>query len=102
MLVADLTHDLFHQVFNRDQPGDSAVLIYDNRHPDILLLHLAEQITSELALRYEINVTPHQAVQRPDPRLTIRHLQHVLRVNDSLNIVDVPFIHGDAGVVFGP
>src|SRR5215471_7353336 len=87
-LVPDLADNFFHQVFDRDESRDSAVLIDNDRHADILLLHLAQQVASQLAFRYEVNIPAHDAAHRPHVRFAVGNLQHVLGVNNSFNVMD--------------
>jgi len=48
VLVPDFAHDLFHQIFDRDQPGDAAIFVDHNRHADVAALHLAQKIADQL------------------------------------------------------
>src|SRR6202140_701263 len=101
VIVADLSHDLFHQVLDGNQTRHAAVFVHHNRHADVLLLHFAQQIASQLALRHEIDVAPHDRLHDADPRFAVGHLQHVLRVDDPLDVVNVALIFGHPGVVLG-
>src|ERR1700690_963066 len=96
MLVADFADDLFHQVFDRHQACNAAVLVDDNRHAHIASLHLTEQIAPQLALRDKVNIFAHDARHQSRARFGIRHLKQVLRVENSLDVVNGAFIHGQA------
>ncbi len=89
MLVADFANDLFHQILDRHQAGHAAVFVDHNRHANIVLLHFAQQIAAEFALGYEVNIAPHQRFESALRGFAIGHLQHVLRVNNALDIVDI-------------
>src|SRR5207244_8868117 len=95
VLVANLANDFFYQIFNCDQARDSAVLVDDNGHPDIVLLHLAQQIAAELALRHEIHVFTHQSVNSACLSFRIGDLQDILRKNYSHDVMDRAFEYGN-------
>ena len=99
MIIADFTHNFFHEILDRNQSRYAAVFVDHNRHTDILLLHFAEQIAAQLAFRHEIDIAPHDRAQHADVRLAVGHLQHVLRIDDSLNVVNTSFIHRHARIV---
>src|SRR5438874_8687171 len=44
VFVANLSDNFFYQVFDGDQACNPAVLVYDNGHADVVVLHLAQQI----------------------------------------------------------
>ena len=74
MLVTNLTNNLFHQVFNRDQSGRPAVLVDNDGHLDVAPLHFPEEFTAQLAFRNEINIFSHQALDRSRASFRIRNL----------------------------
>ena len=96
MLVTNLAYDFFDQVFNCDQAGNSAVLVDHDGHADIVLLHLAQQITAEFAFRYEVHIPTHQRVYCAGLRLDIRHLQDVLGKDNPYNVVNCALEHRHA------
>src|SRR5579871_732652 len=98
-LVSNLADDFFNQILNGDQSRHAAVFIDDDRHADILLLHLAQQFASQLAFGDEVHVPPHERIKRARMRLGIGNLQHILRVDDSLNVVHAAFVHRHSRVV---
>src|SRR5699024_102544 len=53
VLVDDLPHDLLEDVLDRHQAGGSSVLVDDDGHVRPPSLHLAEQVTGRLGVRYE-------------------------------------------------
>src|SRR6266516_974485 len=44
VLVGDLSDDLLQKVFHRDEPGDSAVLVHHDRHPEVAPLELPQEL----------------------------------------------------------
>src|SRR5579864_6806284 len=98
-LIADFADDLLDQVFDGHQPRDAAVLVDNNRHAIVLPLHFAEQVASQLALRNEVNIAPHDGIQSTDVGFAVRHLQDVLSVNDPLDVMNAAFIYGNARVM---
>src|SRR5271157_837428 len=75
MLIANLAHDLFDQVFNGYQPGDTSVLVGHNGQADVLLLHLAQQLAAQLGFRHEVHVGFHELPDRLRSGLAVRNLQ---------------------------
>src|SRR5690606_22971021 len=53
VLIADVADDLLEHIFDRDEPGDAAVLIDDDRHVMMADAKLLEQHVEALALRNE-------------------------------------------------
>ena len=54
VLVGDLADDLLEQVLHRDETGGAAVLVDDDRHVELLGLHLAQQLGDALRLGHEV------------------------------------------------
>ena len=54
VLVGDLADDLLEQVLHRDEPGGAAVLVDDDRHVELLGLHLAQELGDALRLGHEV------------------------------------------------
>ena len=73
-LVGDLADDLLEHVFHRDEPGGVAVLVDDDRHVELLRLHLAQQLGDALLLGDEHRRPQRVAdrVRRPRPRARVR------------------------------
>ena len=63
-LVDDVAHQLLEQVLERDQPRRAAVLVDDDGHVELLLLHLAQEVRDLLGLGYELG-RPHDLAHRP-------------------------------------
>ena len=70
VLVDDLADELLDEVLERDQPGGAAVLVDDDRHVELLGLHLAQQLGHPLRLGHEVG-RPHE-LARPARRLARR------------------------------
>ena len=62
VLVDDLPHDLLEEVLQGDEAGGAAVLVDDDRHVELVLLHLPEELGHLLLLRHE-HRRPHQLPQ---------------------------------------
>ena len=65
VLVEDVAHDLLDEVFQRDEAGDGAALVHDDRHVKPAAPHLAEQVLGTLELGHEdrgTQVTAHLEV----------------------------------------
>src|SRR5271169_1057128 len=75
MLIANLAHDLFDQVFNGHQPGDASILIGNDGQADVFLLHLAQQLAAQLSFGYKVHVGFHELSDRLRSSLAIRNLQ---------------------------
>ena len=101
MLVADLSDDFFHQVFDGHQAGHSAVFVHDNGHADIVLLHLAQQIADQLALGHKIDIAAHDGVHGAIVGFGVRHLQHVLGEDDAHDVMDGAFENRHPGKRLG-
>ena len=54
VLVGDLADDLLEQVFHRDEPGGAAVFVDDDRHVELLGLHLAQELGDAFRLGHEV------------------------------------------------
>ncbi len=100
VFVSDLTHDFFDQILDRDQSRHSPILVDHDGHANIVLLHLAQKFAPQLTFGYKIHIFPHERVQGARVRLSVRHLQNILRVNDSLNVMNRPFEHWHTGKRF--
>ena len=72
VLVGDLADDLLEEVLEGDEPGGPAVLVDDDRHVELLRLHLAQQLGDPLLLGHEHRLAdrgPHRLVaSRPRGR----------------------------------
>src|SRR5687767_8055492 len=97
VLVADLAHDLLHDVLERDEPRGTAVLVDDDGHVVLLLLHLAEQLVDLLRLRDEVR-RPEQLAQRWRALAARDAPEDILHVQDADDLVGRPFVDGDPGV----
>ena len=53
VLVADFADDDFQQVFHGGDAGGVAVLVHDDDHVAVLLLHLAHQVADRFGLRHQ-------------------------------------------------
>ena len=62
-LVDDVAHQLLEEVLERDQPGRAAVLVDHDRHVELLLLHLAQEVGDLLGLGDELG-RPHAVAHR--------------------------------------
>src|SRR5271165_5933153 len=93
VLVADFSHDLFDQIFDRDQATDSAIFVYHDRHADVVALHLAEQFASQLGFGDEVHVGLHQVANCFPMCLDIGNLQQVLGIHNALDVIDISFAH---------
>ena len=74
VFIADLANNFFDQIFDRHKASHAAVFIYHNGHTDVFLLHLAEQIAAQLALRHKVNILAHKRAHSPSASFAIRHL----------------------------
>src|SRR6185369_3499240 len=88
VIIANLTHDLFHHVFNGDNPCDGAILVNHNFQTDILTLHFTQQIAHALGLRHKSDIAFHNARDRTHTRFSIGELHDVMRDDDADNVVD--------------
>src|SRR5581483_7106097 len=97
VLVGDLTHDLLDDVFDGDDAGRAAVLVYDDRDLQMLALEFAQQIADLLRLGDE--------VRRPrelgdGARLPFQdRVEDLLHVNDSCDLIDRLGVDRNAGVL---
>ena len=80
-LVDDVAHELLEQVLERDQPGGAAVLVDDDRHVELLLLHFAQEVRDFLGLGDELG-RPHAVAHR------LRGLAHPLGPDEVLGVGD--------------
>src|SRR6266852_4373139 len=99
VFVADLAQDHFHQVLHRAQTGGVAVLIHHNHHVRVVLLHLAHEIVYRLALGHYADGS-HQFSHGPSHAFVLFQLEHVADMHEADDLVDRPFIDGDARILF--
>ena len=98
VLVDDLADDLFDQVLDRDESGRSSVFVHHDRHVDVLLLHLAQELGDLLLLGNERRGRG-RADATFDVLLAFVHaLQEVLRVEDPDDVVVVALVDRDPRV----
>src|SRR5262249_27976719 len=93
VLVFDLSDNLFDQVLYGDQAGQPAVLVDDNRHRRLGLLHLWQQFVDRLGLRHEIGRTgDFNATAMRFAELPV--FQQVAHVNYALYVVHLAAVNG--------
>src|SRR5579862_1525332 len=63
-VVTNFAHDLFDQILDGDQSRHAAIFIDDDRHADVLLLHLAQKIAAQLAFGNKVDIPPHDGIER--------------------------------------
>src|ERR1022692_76912 len=98
VLVADLADDLFHQVLDGHQAGDSAVLVDDDGHANVVALHLAHQLAAQLGFGDKVHIGLHQVAHGFGARVRIQDLQEVLGIDNAFDMVDIAFIYGYARI----
>ena len=86
VLIANVTHDLFQQVFDGHQTGHPAIFVDDDAHMLLLALHLAQQFVAPLGLRNK-NRRPLNAGHRARASLFVADLQEVVRKRKTSNTV---------------
>src|SRR5215472_246069 len=96
MLVPDFTDDFLDQVLDGDQAGDAAIFVDDNREADVMLPHLAQQVTAQLTLGDEIQVLAHERFDRARAGFGVGYLKDILRVHNADNVVDGVAVDGNA------
>src|ERR1039458_3080313 len=92
VLVADLANDFLHQVFDGDQAGDSAVLVDDDGHANVVALHLAHQLAAQLGFGDKVHIGLHQVAYGLGARVRVEDLQEVLGIDNAFDMVDIAFI----------
>ena len=96
VLVDDLADQLLEAVLQRDEAGDAAVLVDEERHVELLGLHLAHQAGDRLGLGHEVG-----RAGQPGHGLEAAALplgpHEVLGVGDAEHVVDRVAHHGQPG-----
>ena len=88
-LVRNLADDFFQNILQRDQTERRPVLVDDDRHMNLVVLELFEQIVDLLMLRHEIGAADQVL---PLEVVAVRNIgQHVLYVKHAFHVVD-PFL----------
>ena len=82
MLIANLTHNFFDQVFDGDEASHAPVFVNHDGHANVVLLHLAQKVAAPLALGHEVNVLTHERVHGAGTGFGVRNLQHILGVDE--------------------
>ena len=98
VLVDDLADQLLDEVLERDQAGGAAVLVDDDRHVELLGLHLAQQLGDPLGLGHERapgGASSRTGVVAPAVALGAHE---VLGVDDADDVVDALADDRDAAV----
>src|SRR5450756_1362950 len=89
VLVGELTDDLLQGVLDRDEPGDTAILVHHDAHVGRPFLHVPQQVVDRLRLRH-VHRWSHHRLDRvllvlfggPDAA------DDVLEVHDAEHVVD--------------
>src|SRR4051794_124073 len=94
-LVGDLADDLLEDVLHRDEPRGVAVLVDDDRHVELLRLHLAQQLGDALLLGDE-----HRRSERVADafvgRAGVLPSNEVLEVHEADDVVGTALVRRDA------
>src|ERR1700694_2065154 len=95
--TSNFAYDFFHQVLNRHQSGHSTILVNHNSHANVVTLHFAQEISTQLAFRDKIHISAHHGVNPPRASFRVRNLQDILCVHDALYVVNSPIENGNTG-----
>jgi hypothetical protein len=87
--------NFFDEIFESGDAGDGTMFINDDGHRLILLTHFLEQFGSDFGLGHEKDGT-HQFANLAADQIGIGNLQEILRVDDTLEIVERFFEYGNA------
>ena len=96
ILVADFTHNLFENIFERHDTRRTAKLIDNHRHVYMLTPKIFEQLINHLAFGNEIGRT--QQVPPVKVAAARKIGQQILDINDSLDIVLRAVVDGNARI----
>ena len=98
VLVDDLPDDLLEEVLQGHEPGRAAVLVDDDGHVELVLLHLPQQLGHPLLLRHEdrrADELPHRAVAAGRSRTG--PADDVLQVDEAEDVVGALAVRPAAG-----
>ena len=97
VLVDDLAHELLDQVLEGHEAGRAAVLVGDDGHVELLVLHLPHELCHPFGLGHEVSLAYQATNLRVAPAVEVGPHQ-VLAVDHAGDVVDVALVHGDAAV----
>src|SRR6185369_15114335 len=95
MLVANFTHDFFHQVFQRDQAGDGAILVNDNGHVYVVFLHFTQKLRSHLGFWHKKH-RPYELGDGGSAGVGFRKLDEIMRQHHAFHLIDAGGVDGHA------
>jgi len=85
-LVVDLPDDLFEDVLHRDDALRAAELVDDDRHRELALLHVAQELAD--LRRFGDDVGGPQDVVEDDEVAVLEEADEVLGMDDADDVVD--------------
>ena len=97
VLIPDLSHNLFHQILNRHQTGDSPIFIHHQGHMGPLPLHLSQ----EEADLHRFGDEERRFDDLPEVDLPCfgQGGEKVFRMEDSPDVIQVPCRRQDTGKI---
>ena len=98
MLVVNFADDFLHHVFHGDDARGGAVFVHHHRHVRAFFLHLAQQIVHRFVSgTARIGRTISRTLRCA--RCSSFELEHIAHVHEACDLIDVLFVHRDAGVL---
>ena len=99
ILIADITHDFFQDILQRNQPCRGAILIQDNNYIVGGLLNLHHQLGKLLGFKGIKGLA--QVIRHAEGRLVL-HQQQVLDIDDAHHVVRCLLIDRKPGIMLLP